>query len=97
MNEIVNPKLNGDYNRGYAKALIDVQNFLESHSEAMKYNKLYSHKGISAVLSALIQNREELRETGTVDDLIAKKDKKNIIVCKAKTNNLSYNLVSNLT
>lgn len=78
-------KLNGEFIRGYTKALIDVQNFLESHSEAMKYNKPYSHKGISAVLSALIQNHEELRETGEVDDLIVKKDKKNIIVCKAKS------------
>ena len=69
-------KLSGDYNRGYTKALIDVQNFFESYSEAMKYNKLYSHKGISAVLSALIQNHEEFRETGEVDDLIVKKDKK---------------------
>lgn len=75
-------KLSGDYNRGYTKALIDVQNFFESHSEAMKYNKLYSCKGISAVLSALIQNHEEFRETGTVDDLIVKKDKKNIIIRK---------------
>lgn len=75
-------KLSGDYNRGYTKALIDVQNFFESHSEAMKYNKLYSHKGISAILSALIQNREELGETGEIDDLIVKKDKKNIIIRK---------------
>ena len=75
-------KLNGDYNRGYTKALIDVQNFLESHSEAMKYNKLYSYKGISAILVALIQNHEELRETGTVDNLIVEKDNKNIIIRK---------------
>ena len=75
-------KLSGGYNRGYTKALIDVQNFLESHSEAMKYNKLYSHKGISAVLSALIQNREELREAGTVGNLIVEKDNKNIIIRK---------------
>lgn len=77
-------KLNGDYNRGYTKALLDVKNFFEEHSEAMKYNKLYSHKGISAVLSALIQNHEELRETGTVDNSIVEKDKKSIIICKAK-------------
>ena len=40
------------------------------------------NKGISAVLSALIQNHEEFRETGTVDDLIVKKDKKDIVIRK---------------
>lgn len=73
-------KLSGEFIRGYTKVLVDVQNFFESHSETMKYYKLYSYKGILAVLSALIQHREELRETGTVDDLIVKKDKKNIII-----------------
>lgn len=34
------------------------------------------------VLSVLIQYHEELRETGTADDLIVKKDKKNIIIRK---------------
>lgn len=75
-------KLSGEFIREYTKALVDVKKFFEEHSENMKYQKLYSCKGITAVLNALVEYREELRETGTVDNLIVVKDKKNIDIRK---------------
>ena len=66
------------FNCGYTKALLDVQHFFESYSESLKFNKLYSEKGVSAIIKFLIENREELRETGIVENFVVHKDKKSI-------------------
>lgn len=54
------------YTGGYLKALLDVKSFFETHSIALKYNRLYNQKGVMQVLNALIENRDELRTTGDV-------------------------------
>lgn len=60
-------RLDGSYIRGYTKALLDVQHFFENHSDSLKYCKLHNKKGIDIVLQMLLDNREELRETGDVE------------------------------
>lgn len=71
------------FNGGYTKALLDVQHFFESYSDSLSYNKLYNRKGVEAILKCLLDNREELRETGSLSGIIVRKDKKSVIVEKA--------------
>ena len=59
-------KLVAGYTQGYTKALLDVKAYFETHSEAIKHNKLWNAKGVIKILDALIENREEMRETSTV-------------------------------
>ena len=61
------------YNHGYTKALLDVQEWFRNHSLTMRYNRLYNEKGVNAILAALVENREELRETGSVNLIVNKK------------------------
>ena len=72
------------FNHGYTKALLDVQRFFENHSDSLSYSKLYNRSGIEAVLKCLIENREEMRETGDIADLVCKKEKKRVILAKMK-------------
>lgn len=67
------------FDGGYTKALLDVQHFFESYSEALKYHKLYNIKGIKKVMDFLVANRQELKETGTIEDIIVTKDKKLLV------------------
>lgn len=67
------------YTGGYFKALLDVRTFFESHSQSLKFSRLYNQKGVMQVLDALIKNREELRETGDVENLIYNTERKEIV------------------
>ena len=75
-------KLDGSFIRGYTKALLDVQNFFESHSEALSTYKLFNKNGVAAILKFLIENRDELREYGNIDDILVRKEPKKIIITK---------------
>lgn len=55
------------FNGVYTKALVDVLNWFEGHSEDLKYHKLFNCKGVIAVLKALVEHREELRVTGNAE------------------------------
>lgn len=55
------------YITGYTKALLDVQEYIKSHSSALKSAKLYNSKAIEKLIDALVENRVEMRETGTVN------------------------------
>ena len=63
------------YNGGYTKALIDVVRWFENHSNIIKFYKLYGYGNIVKILKALLENREELRETGDVS-LVYNREKK---------------------
>lgn len=75
-------KLDGSFIRGYTKALLDVQNFFESHSEALSTYKLFNKNGVTAILKFLVENRDELREYGNIDDILVRKEPKKIIIAK---------------
>ena len=64
------------YNHGYTKALLDVQEWFSSHSGDMKTYRLFNENGVINVLDVLVENREELRETGTIKIILEKKNKK---------------------
>ena len=53
-----------DYAHGYHKALIDVKNWFDSHSEAIKFNRLYNQKGITAILSVMEMNADSMQKYG---------------------------------
>lgn len=75
-------RLDGSFIRGYTQALFDVQKFIAGRSDMMKYLRLYSQAGIEAILKFLVDNREELRECGDIEDVVVKKEGKKIIVKK---------------
>lgn len=47
-----------DYENGYTQALVDVQNWIDRHSTALKSNKLFNHKGIHNLLAAMYKYRD---------------------------------------
>lgn len=53
-----------NFNGGYTKALLDVENYFSNHSSQLKSYKLYNEKGIQKLIHELIKHKEELRETG---------------------------------
>ncbi len=55
------------FNGGYTKALVDVLNWFEGHSEDLKFHKMFNCNGVIAILKALIDHREELRVTGDAE------------------------------
>lgn len=55
------------YTAGYTKALLDVREYIRSHSGALKRAKLYNSRAIEKLIDALVENRAEMRETGTVN------------------------------
>lgn len=75
-------KLNGDFNRGYTTALVNVLSFFDEHSDALKANRMYNQKGVHAVLDFLLKNREELRENETIENVIVSRDKNAIVIRK---------------
>ena len=72
-------KLNGDFNRGYTMGLLNVLNFFDEHSDALKANRMYNQKGVHAVLDFIVKNREELRENGTIENVIVSRDKNAVL------------------
>lgn len=75
-------KLGGLFIRGYTKALLDAQNFFEGHSEALSTYKLFNKNGVTAILKFLIENRDELREYGNIEEILVRKEPKKIIITK---------------
>jgi hypothetical protein len=55
---------NVQYEKGYLKALIDIKNLFEARSDSMKHLRLNNSKGISRIMSAVIENRREFMESG---------------------------------
>ena len=55
------------YIAGYTKALLDVQEYIKSHSGALKKAKLYNSRAIEKLIDALVENCAEMQETGAVN------------------------------
>lgn len=60
------------YHDGYFKALLDVKNWYENHSEIIKYYKLSNYNGILLILNKLIEKRNELMEYAEDIEIIIK-------------------------
>lgn len=57
-------KLNGDFNRGYTKALSDLKGWLDRNEEWLKVWKIYPKKSTLLLLDGIIRNRDTFRELG---------------------------------
>lgn len=51
---------NSSFEKGYFKALLDVKNYFDTHSDSLKINKMYNSKNIPKLLQAFIDNRERM-------------------------------------
>ena len=74
-----------DYEHGYSKALSDVKNFIISHSNLMKYERMFNAKDIMALLSFLEQNRDEFMKWGEHLELRYKREGKKLSFSLDKT------------
>lgn len=70
-----------NFRSGYTKALLDIKDYFEYHSESLKHNKVYNSKVIPTLINSLIENRDEMMRIGGKNlELILTKDKK--FICK---------------
>lgn len=68
------------YRQGYIKALLDVKNYFDKHSDALKYNKMYNSKKIPLLLQAFVENADEMIMWGEDIDLMLSKDGKSVFL-----------------
>ena len=80
-----------DYANGYQKALLDVRDFFERRSDAMKVLHLYNKDGLNLILKGMVENAEEMQELGSDIEFEISDEKvgnkiihKSIRVCKIK-------------
>lgn len=66
------------YRQGYIKTLIDVKNYVDSHSCVMKHWKLYNSKKLPMLLQAFIDNADEMIAMGDMIELTLTFDQKSI-------------------
>lgn len=70
------------YQGGYTKALLDVKEFFEVHSEALKRNRCYNAKMIPVILDGLINARHKMMEVGGANlSMKLLKDSKKLVLC----------------
>lgn len=55
------------YRGGYCKALLDVKNYFDSHSDTLKRLRMYNSKKIPLLLQAFIDNADRMMLEG--DDI----------------------------
>lgn len=65
-----------DFRSGYFQALLDVKNWFDTHSDSLKFLKMYNNKKIPLILQAFIDNRERMMVEGDTIELTIKDGKK---------------------
>ena len=68
------------YRQGYFKALLDVKNYFDEHSESLKHLKMYNSKKIPLLLQAFIDNADEMIMWGDEIELELSKDGKRVFL-----------------
>ena len=68
------------YRQGYFKALLDVKNYFDTHSESLKQFKMYNSKKIPLLLQAFLDNADELIMWGDEIKLKISKDGKRVFL-----------------
>lgn len=68
------------YRKGYFKALLDVKNYFDKHSESLKCLKMYNSKKLPLLLQAFIDNADELIMWGDEIELKLSKDGKRVLL-----------------
>jgi len=67
-----------DYENGYKKAVSDIRNYFQSHSESLKFHRMFSCKGIMKLLAAMEKNSDAMMQSG--EDVSFKITKENKII-----------------
>ena len=68
------------YRQGYFKALLDVKNYFDKHSESLKCLKMCNSKKIPLLLQAFIDNADEMMMWGDEIELKLSKDGKRVLL-----------------
>lgn len=69
-----------DYEYGYTKAVSDIKNYLESHSETLKWHKMNNLKGICEILSLFEKEHDTLLKYGPdIEVIVNYEGKKRIL------------------
>lgn len=79
-------KVNDGYRQGYFKALLDVKNYFDSHSEVLKHYKMYNAKKIQLLLEAFLENVDLMIICGDHIDLKLSADGKKVELMKGNEN-----------
>ena len=61
--------MNYSYVSGYFKALVDVKNYFDSHSDMLKCLRMYNSKKIPLLLQAFIDNSDRMMVEGDAIEL----------------------------
>ena len=69
---------------GYFQALLDVKNWFSKHSITLKNSKMYNQKGITLLLSALVDYSDYMFEMGEDMDLYYDIAQKKMFVLEEK-------------
>ena len=70
------------YRQGYFKALLDVKNYFDTHSETLKNLKMYNSKNIPLLLQAFVENADTMMFYGDNLNLKLSKDGKRVFLDK---------------
>ena len=68
-----------DYENGYKKAVIDITNYIDKHSASLKFNKMFNHKGLHALLAGIIDNIDTFMNEAEDTEFIVTKDKRVVL------------------
>lgn len=63
-----------DYENGYRKALEDVVNWIERHSESLKHSKLNNRNGIIRLMKAMWSNCDVMMKYGENTEIMLMPD-----------------------
>ena len=68
-----------DYENGYKKAVIDITNYIDKHSVSLKFNKMFNHKGLHALLVGIMGNIDTFMNEAEDTEFIVTKDKRVVL------------------
>ena len=66
------------YESGYAQALLDIKNWFERHSIALKCCQIYNQKNIEMLLSEISKNADTFQKFGDDTEIYFEYEKKRI-------------------
>ena len=72
-----------EYEHGRLTALLDLVNWIERHSESIKFHRLNNFAGLLAVVKCLLDNREAFQKYADTLELKVKRDGKKLLVSVA--------------
>lgn len=65
-----------DYEHGYKKAITDIKNWFDRHSESIRYFRMFNKKGIHQILSEIEKNSDTFIEKGEFTEIIIPNEKR---------------------